>query len=95
MLSDIRKNNDSSSLYHLIKIYSQAIDILNLEKVESKQSHLLDALYSTFLISPLDDEDCDADESVFKHYKCNYNIMGVNSLLSLDVLNLQQMMDAV
>jgi len=48
---------------------------------------MIDSLYSTLLISQIDDEEC---EPLFKHYSKKFMIMNVNSPFIKDVLILQQ-----
>jgi len=96
MLDNMGHNYSSDQLLCLIKIYSQAIDILNLEKHgTNNESPLLRALYSTFLISSLEDDPDSDEESVFKNYKHSYKVISVDSVLAREMLALQQGMDAV
>ncbi|CDW72543.1 lupus brain antigen [Stylonychia lemnae] len=95
VLKDIKYYFDGQGVKTLMNIYSQAIDVLNLEKTKADQKVIMEALNQTFLLSSIDDEEAEADESIFKLYKHNYVMMSTQSILAKDILQLQQCMDGI
>lgn len=88
VLSNIKNYFDSEVLGEIVRTILQGIEFLNMEKTSGDKDAIRDALFSTFLLSNLDDEVTQDESSIFKHYKNTYVLMNVNSVLLKDVIQI-------